>query len=442
MSSVLAKCVRHAVAAAVLGLVLASPGHAIAAPDGKGAVLPGAGIAAVVNADVISKDDVESRARLFAMSTGLPLAGDVLDRLRPQILRQLVDERLRIQEVQSRKIVVSDKEIASAIRDIENRNHMPSGQLRQRLAAAGVSQRTLIDQIRAQLGWNQILRDSLGQKLAVSDTDIDDQLRLRGQQTGQQEYRLAEIFIPIDDPANTADALRFAETVIRELRAGAPFALVAAQFSQTQTALEGGEIGWVQSAQVDPEIGRLLATMPIGAVSNPVKVPGGFSIVALHAKRELGRDLATALTIRQAFLGFTTPLNPNAPTDEQRQMLEKAKSLSASIHSCEQMEQVAKTYNNAAHPVDPGELRLEGVSPPPFRQLLATLPIGKATQPLVSQDGIAIITVCGREQKNMATLSRPEVQRQLLNERVELLSRQMLRDLRRQANIDIRGRGA
>ncbi len=441
MSSVLVRPVRRA-AALALTLLIAGLGTASAAPADTRAALPGAGIVAVVNRDIISKDDVDSRARLFAMSTGLPLSEDVVTRLRPQILRQLVDERLRIQEIQARKIVVSDKDIASTIRDIETRNHMPAGMLRQKLVAGGASQRTLIDQIRSQLGWAQVLREALGTKLNITESDIDEQVRLRAQATGQEEFRIGEIFIPIHDPANTADSQRFAETVIHELRAGAPFPMVAAQFSQTQTALEGGEVGWVQASQVDPEVGRLLATMPVGAVSNPVKVAGGFSIVMLQGKRAMGQNMATALRLRQAFLAFTTPLNPANPTDEQKRQLDKARTISATVHSCDEMEAVAKTVNTTGRPIDPGELRLEGVAPPPFRELLSKLPIGKATQPLVASDGIAILTVCSREQKVMTSLSRQDIQRQMINERVELLSRQLLRDMRRQAHIDIRGQSS
>ena len=110
-------------------------------------------IVEVVNGEVISNIDVDNRARLFALSTGMPLTPDVIDRLKQQILRQLIDERLRMQEVQRRKIVIPDKAIAAAIHDIESRNNLPAGGLRQKLAADGVSQRTLIDQIRTQLGW-------------------------------------------------------------------------------------------------------------------------------------------------------------------------------------------------------------------------------------------------------------------------------------------------
>src|SRR3984957_2873274 len=131
----------------LLAMSLVSPIAATAAPAAQATR-----IVAVVNGDVITNADVGNRARLFALSTGLPLTPDVLDRLRQQITRQLIDERLRMQEVLRRKIVIQDKMIAESIHDIETRNGMQPGALRQKLAADGGSQQTLIDQIRTKLG--------------------------------------------------------------------------------------------------------------------------------------------------------------------------------------------------------------------------------------------------------------------------------------------------
>jgi peptidyl-prolyl cis-trans isomerase SurA len=399
-------------------------------------------IAAVVNGDVISAADIANRARLFAISTGLPLSPEVIDRLRPQIRRQLIDERLRMQEAQRRKIVIQDAQIAGAIKEIEGRNGMPPGALRAKLASDGVSTRTLIDQIRAQLAWSQMLRDTVAEKVSISDADVAEQQKLAAQQIGQMEYRVGEIFIPVDDPANSTDAQRFAETVIGELRAGASFAMVAAQFSQTQTALEGGQLGWIQSNQLDPAVARIVAEMPPGAISNPVRVPGGFTVVSLQAKREIGNDLATVVTLRQAFIAFTAPLtDPRNPTEQQRQALAKARSLGSTVNGCEQMEATAKAINGPSRPNDPGEIRTASVSPPPFRQLLETQPLGKPTEPLISRDGIAVIAVCTREQKNVGEITAKDIQNRLINERVEMLSRQLMRELHRKATIDLRDGG-
>ena len=396
-------------------------------------------IAAVVNGDVISEADISNRARLFALSTGMGLSPDVIDRLRPQILRQLIDERLRVQEAQRRKIVIQDAQIAAAIKDIETRNNMQPGALRAKLASDGVSARTLIDQIRAQLAWSQMLRQIVSERLDVTEADVAEQQKLAAQQVGRPEFQVAEIFIPVDDPANSVDAQRFAETVISELHKGAAFSVVAAQFSQAESALEGGELGWVQTNQLDPAVARIVTQMPVGAISNPVRVPGGFSVVMLQAKREIGNEMATVVTLRQAFMAFTTPLtDPQNPTEQQRQALNKARSLGATVKGCDQMDAAAKVNNSPNHPADPGEVRVEGVNPPAFRKLLETIPLGKPTEPLISRDGIAVITVCTREQKNLGAITPEEIRHRLIEERIEMLSRQTMRDLRRKATIDER----
>ena len=393
-------------------------------------------IVATVNGDVISQADVQARARLFALSTGLPVTSDVLLRLEPQIKRQLVDERLRLQEVQRRKIIVSDKEIAAAIGSIEQRNGMQPGALRQKLGAEGVALRTLIDQTRVQIGWTRVLRDELGARAEITDADIAAQQTALKADAGQPEYRVSEIFLPIEDPTKTADTQKFADTVIGQLRSGAPFAVVAAQFSQSQTALQGGDLGWVGTRQLDPQVAKVLADMPEGAVSNPILVPGGIIIITLREKRQVGLDLATVVSLRQVFLPFSTPLDPQNPTDQQKKQLAAAETIAKTVHSCDAMEAANKAANSP-RPADPGDVRLEGLSGP-MRALLTPMAPNQASRPLISSDGIGVVMICARNQKNLADASKEEISNQLLNQRVELVSRQLVRDLRRQAYIDER----
>lgn len=393
-------------------------------------------IVAVVNGDVISRGDVENRRRLFALSSGLPVTNDVLDRLTPQVTRQLIDERLRLQETQRKHVVVQDKQVADAIGEIESRNGMPKGGLSRQLAASSVSTRTLIDQIRAQLAWSQLLRQAVGMQGPPSDADIADQEAQIKAQVGQPEYRVSEIFTPVSNPAQDDEAKRFADTIITQLRAGAPFPVVAAEFSQSQTALQGGDLGWVQGNQMDPAVLRVVREMPPGAISNPIKVAGGYSIVTLRAKREVGHDPATIMHVRQIYLPFTQPLDPQAPTPQQISQLDVGKRLQTSVKSCEDAEAANKAANSGRNP-DPGEIRLEAISEP-LHGILAKLSPGQITQPLPDRDGITMVFMCSRETQNRGIPSKDELVDKILGERAELTSRQMMRDLQRRAVIDQR----
>ena len=164
-----------------IALLLALPVASLAVTPPPAPAAQAMRIVAVVNGDVISNADLDNRTRLFALSTGLPMTQDVLDRLKQQITRQLIDERLRMQEVQRLQVVIPDKAIADAIHDIETRNNLPAGALRQKLNADGAGYRTLIDQIRTQLGWTQVLREQLGDQIKVTDAEVAEQQRLQAQ---------------------------------------------------------------------------------------------------------------------------------------------------------------------------------------------------------------------------------------------------------------------
>jgi peptidyl-prolyl cis-trans isomerase SurA len=428
-----------AVLLAGLGLAATPAAAQVQAPRKATAALGGASmdIVAVVNGDVISQADVENRRRLFALSSGLPVTDEVLNRLTPQVIRELIDERLRLQESQRRRIVVQDKQVAAALAEIEQRNNMPPGGLARQLSANGVALRTLIDQIRTQLAWAQVVRAQVAESGPPTPAEIADQEAQLKAQIGKPEYRVAEIFVPVANPGQDQEARRFSDTIIQQLRAGAPFPVVAAEFSQSQTALQGGDMGWLQGSELDPSVQRVVGEMPVGAISNPLKVPGGYSIVTLRGKREVGRDMGTLMHVRQVWLPFQGQLNPQAPTPEQIAVLEKARRLTTTIKSCPDAEAANKAAGDL-RPSDPGEIRLEAVSNPNLRDVLARLQAGQISPPLPNPDGISLIFVCSRESKNFGIPTKDQLAEKILNERVELASRQLMRDLQRKAVIDQR----
>ena len=390
-------------------------------------------IVAVVNGDVVTRSEIESRRRLLALSAGV--AGDAGAQGGDQILRLLIDERLRIQELSRRRIPVTDQDIASSVANIESRNGLPPGGVVQNLRRSGIEPRVLYDQIRAQIGWARLLRGMLGEQANISDAEVNEFLAAQRARLGEPEFLVSEIFIPVENPGQEAQVRRFVTDVIQRLRQGVPFPMVAAQFSQSQSAIQGGAMDWMTGDRFDPAVANILKQMPEGAISNPIRVPGGFEIVQLRDKRISGRDMATIMTMRQVFLPFEGQVNPQAPTAQQLAQLQRAQTLSDQARGCEAMDAAAR---GSPRPADPGPVRLDNITPPELRDLLGSLPIGRATQPIISVDGALIFMVCSRETRNMAEANPQQARDILLRDRIELLSRQLQRDLRRRAQIDIR----
>ena len=177
--------------------------------------------------------------------------------------------------------------------------------------------------------------------------------------------------------------------------------------------------------------------MPPGAISNPIRTAGGLTVVTLRARREIGRDMATLLSVRQVFLPFDQPLNPQAPTQQQINQLQVATRIIETVRSCSQMEEAARQVRSS-RPADPGtDIRLDQQQGP-LRDVLDAMRPGEPTRPLISQDGIGVLILCNRRVENLARLTPEMAAGSIARERADLLSRQMMRDLRRRADIDLR----
>lgn len=392
-------------------------------------------VAAVVNGQAITSADVAARSRLLLSSFGQAPTPEALQRLRPQVLRNLIDERLRLQEVQRRRILVTDREVADQVGRIEQRLGLPPGGLARQMAASGIDPRTLYDQLRAQIGWFRLIRQQLGTQAEVAPAEIDEQLRALEAAAGTPEYLLSEVLLPIDDPGQEAEVNRTAQQIIDRLRAGSPIAPIAVQFSTGASAQEGGDLGWVRAEQLEPEVAAVVQQMPVGAITSPIRTIGGITIIQKRGQREIGRDPATLLEVRQAFIPFEGTLDPNNLTPQQRAAVEQANRIAATARSCPAIEEAARSIRSP-RPANPGDIRLEGL-PPQLRARLASLGINQPTV-IGATDGVAVLVVCARRSENLGAPSREAIVNAILRDRSDLLSRQVLRDLRRKAQIEIR----
>ena len=417
-------------AAALATSFISVPALAQPAPPPPAAPVPGAtgaSIAAVVNGQVVTDADVMARARLLAVSTGMPLTTDALARMKPQIIKLLVDQTLQMQEINRRAVIVPEPDIEASIAHIEQGNNMQPGMLRGKLEAAGVPFSTLVSQIRTELGWQSVLHQVLGQDLQPTPGDMNAEKKALATQMNSAQYHIAEIFIPVPDPADEQTAKTFANAVIAQLRTGAPFPVIAAQFSQNSSALQGGDLGFVSPIQLDPATAAVVTTMPVGAISNPIRVPGGYDIVQLQEVHQPGGQSQVVLSIRQAFAAYPVITNGTVGP-AQGAVIEKLVTAGKNVHSCQDMEALNTAMGNI-RPADPGPVVLAQVTPPQFQALLTTLPIGQPSRPLIAADGVSIVVVCTRQTQAAGLPADKDIGDMIIERRVDLESQQLLDNL-------------
>lgn len=389
-------------------------------------------IAAVINDEAITWKDVEERSSLLLLTSRLPDNQETRQRLVPRVIQVLVNERLKMQQVKKAGIEIAEDDIANAKRQIEHNNGFPGGALDDLLRNHGLAPRILETQLRADIGWVRYTQSALRRQASVEPAEVDAVISTMKENLGQPQRLLAEIVLPVTDPAEERQIRALADRLVDQIRQGAPFTSLARQFSAAATAAVGGDLGWVSKGTLEPEVEQALSTMSPGMLSRPVRTAGGYAIMLLRDEKQPRhyREDDVRVQLSQIFMPLSGPaaVPEDRRADIVRSVLEKAK-------SCSDMDRMAESLKlPGSGPI--GTMALADL-PPPVRAVARDLPVEKAGGPVQVAGGEAMIMVCNR-QDTAGLPPREEIEQRLTLEKLERVSHRALRDLRRSALIDIR----
>ena len=388
-------------------------------------------IVAVVNDEIISAHDVATRSVLTTVTAGIGNNPEILKRIAPQVLRALIDERIQTQEAQRSGVTVTDKDVADAIDRIERNNKMRSGELEKALGQAGVSIPALQAQIRALIAWQKLVSRKLRPQVQISEDEITEKLEALKARQGSPEHLISEILLPLDNPDQEEEVRATALNLIQQMQRGTNFAAIAQQFSKSASAAAGGDIGWVQDGQLEPELESAIKAIRPGEVSAPVRTAGGFYILGLRGRRAVAQaspDEAVVL-LTQLVIQARTP-------DEFRAAEQLAGELRGSVNGCDELAQVAREMR-VAPPTEPQRLRVGDINPA-IRDKIRGLKAGEPSPHMRAGNSVVVLMACSREEPPSGLPSRDDIEETIMRQRLDLLSRRYLRDLRRQAFVDIR----
>lgn len=393
-----------------------------------GAAMAQVRIAAIVNDEVITIQELVERLDFVIVTSNLPQDERTRQRLAPQVLRTYIDETLQLQEARRLGIRVSDSEIDRALEGLAQRNGMSTEQFRAWFAERQLSLATLRRQIRAQLAWARVIRQVLQPRVVISREQLE--LALNGLLgPAGEEVRLSEILLPVYTPEQESQVLEQARELVGALREGADFAALAQQVSVAASADNGGDLGWVPVSNLAEELRRVVADLPVGQPSDPIVTPDGVRILMVRERRQEGGADIDAVEIAQVVIPVASPQDQNAIAAARRQAL----AIRPRLTSCAAADAVAAELRAPASG-RLGWMQLEEL-PPGFRDTVARLGIGEVSEPLPGPLGLHLLLVCDRGgEKGRRALARLALER----EQLERLANRYLRDLRKSAFIDIR----
>lgn len=424
----------------VLTIMLLPAAASAQRPTTQGAAAqtaPGQGLRVVarVNDDAITDFDLSQRV-LFAIKTsGLQDSPDLRQRMAPQMLRQMIDERLQVQDSKKLGVKPSEAEIQNRYTEIERAAGLGRGQFRQYLQSVGISPDIASQQIEAQIAWAKIIRRKVRSQVDVSEAEIDDAMSRMRSNVGKTETRVAEIFVPVDRADSVDEGKRSADRIMEQLRRGAPFAAVAQQFSQGASAAAGGDLGWVLPGALDPSLDAAVERVQPRTFSEPVRSGSGWHILYVVDRRPFAA--ARPDDVKLNLVQMTLALPSNASPEETSRATAEAQKAMSGVRQCSdlhvQARQIKGSTSGDLNGVRVGDLAAN----PQMYEQLPRLPIGGTAGPYRVAEGLQVVALCSKSGGD-GLPTRDAISQQLLIQKLDAAGRRYMRDLRRQATIDIK----
>jgi len=357
-------------------------------------------VAAIVNDGVVLNSDLDQQVeavseRLRQQKLDLP-AQNVL---RQQVLERLVVQEIQLQRAQHDGVKVTDETLNAALSDVARRNNLTLSQLPQALAEQGLDYGAYRDDLRREITLSMLRQRDVLERIVVTPKEIDQYLDKQAKKpSGNHEYNVSHILIAVPQEATQAqldDAARRASEVYQKAGSGEDFARLAVAYSNSQTALEGGSLGWRKETELPTFLTDVVAKLKPGEVSQPVRTPTGFHIVKVNEVRGSEAKAIENQVHARHILMKTTELADDATVKQ------KLNALRDRVAKGEDFAGLAQTNSeDPGSAAQGGDLGWTGPGSfvPEFEQQLATLKDGEISEPFKTQYGWHIVQMLGHRQ--------------------------------------------
>ena len=388
---------------------------------------------AVVNGFVITGTDLDQRVALLVNANEREIGPEEMQRVRAQVLRNLIDETLQIQAAEAEEIVIADAEVNQTYARVAAQNGQLPADMAKQLESIGSSEASLKRQIKGELAWQRLLRQKVSFFVNVSAEEVNELMERLNASKGTDEHWVWEIYLSANQE-NQAAVEANAMKIVEQLRQGGSFVAYARQFSEASTAAVGGDLGWIHLAQLkDAQLETVVSEMAPGQLVGPIRIPGGYWIVYLRDKRQvLTADPRDAmLSLKQIQITF----DPSASQAVNQAKLQAFLDGVRGMRGCGSADEIAGALG--ASVVTNDQIRARAL-PEPLQNVMLGLQIGEATQPFGGlEEGVRVLMLCGRDDPEAA--SGPDfdtLMAELEDERINKAAQRYLRDLRNDAYIE------
>jgi peptidyl-prolyl cis-trans isomerase SurA len=342
-----------------------------------------------------------------------------------QAIDGLIEDRLREQELARIGLVLTEEGYAQALEEFAARANLTGEQFVTLLAQNGIDESTLRDFLEIGTAWRDYVRQLYGNRIEISESEIDAALARRATEEAGLDVLLNEIIIPAPpDRIEEARALAFE---LSQLTSTAEFEAAAREVSAVPSREQGGRLEWAPVTNYPPPLQTVILGLEPGQVTQPIEIENGIALLQMRAVRERGFIASTPAALDYALLRI--PGGRSAPA------LEAAATLSQTIDTCNDLYEWMRTTGTPQDRlfrdrVTPGNI------PQSIALELAKLDANEKSWNLTDEGGnLLFLMLCQREGALPDGATREDISRQLQAQKLQGYAEALLADLRAQATI-------
>lgn len=378
-------------------------------------------IVALVNSEPVTNNDVRQRLlrveQQIAQQGGALPPRDELVR---QVVEQLVNERAQLQQATELGIKVDDAAVAQAEQSVAAQNQMTLEQFRRRVASEGVDINRLRSELRNQILLQRVREREVESRVRVTEADIDDFIREKNNpsQGSDLQLNLAHVLILVPEGA-TEERIKAlqqrAQEVADRARSGSDFSVLARQFSQAPEGAAGGEFGMRSADRLPSLFVEATQALPAGSIAGPLRSPAGFHVLKVIEKRQAGLPdmVVTQTRARHILLRLSPQLSEQAAAARLSEYRQQIVSGQTSFQT------LAREHSQDGSAREGGDLgwASPGQFVPEFEEAMNALKVGEISQPLVSRFGVHLLRVDERRDTPLTQREQREIVRGLVREK-------------------------
>jgi len=246
------------------------------------------GIFMTVGNAAITKLDVVDEIKVILILNNMSYSDEKRDELQNSAVKSLIERTIKEIEIKKNDFLeFNQNDAINEMQRLASRINMDVETLKNICVSNELDFSLIKKQIETGLLWNSLIFHLYKNRVSINQNEIEEQLKLSKNKKDFEEYLISEIVIKSVEKNELKSKI---EEIKNKIKLEG-FENVAMSLSISQSATNGGDLGWVKEDIISNKFRTIIINTPIGNLSEPILLKEGILIYKVRDKRKIKKEI-------------------------------------------------------------------------------------------------------------------------------------------------------